>query len=55
MPKYKVLKPFRDINTGEPYKVNAIVNISTERHDNLQLQGDYLQRIVEPKKTTPKK
>ena len=49
MAKYKVLKPFRDIETGDVYEKNQEIEMTVKRADeaakNLKEHGEFLKRI----------
>lgn len=52
MAKYKVLKPFRDIETGEEYEENQEIEMTVKRAnkaiDNLKKwDGEFLERVEE--------
>lgn len=54
MPKYRVLKSFRDIHTKEIYKPNMVIEMTVKRANeaikNLsKYGGDFLERIDEKK------
>lgn len=57
MAKYKVLKQFKDIETGKLVTPKTEVDFTVARADKLNEKGEFLERIEEPKKkkSTPKK
>ena len=57
MAKYKVLKQFKDIETGKLVAPKTEVDFTVARADKLNEKGEFLERIEEPKKkkSTPKK
>ena len=49
MAVYRILKPFKDIYTGETYKKDQEIDITVKRAEeaikNLKDHGDFLERI----------
>lgn len=52
MAKYKVLKPFRDIETKQVYDANKEIEMTVKRANEVEknLDSSFLERIEEPKK-----
>lgn len=58
MKKFKVIKEFKDVHSGEKYKVDSIVEVSDERFEeiqgNLSKHDDEFIQEVKPRKSKKK-
>lgn len=48
--KYKILKTFKDIHTGEIYETNTIADFTKTRADEILKKGKFIEEVKDVKK-----